>query len=86
MPAALAIRRWCAMIEPDRPRAQVLQRGIGVGHTQDRLAGVPELHDPFLAFRKKRHVPHAQDLVDDQDVRVHAHRHRKGQPLTMPLE
>ncbi len=50
---------------------------------RDEDEGRPAVHDlpdPLEAFLREENVPHAQGLVDDQDVGLDADRHGEGEP------
>jgi len=56
------------------------------GHDQERNPGADELVQPAAALLLEENVPHAQRLVDDEDVRLDRNRDGKGHRIIMPVE
>ena len=75
----LAVAHDLALLQPDDPVAEARHRGHVVRHEQDREAALRFLSDPLQAPLLERDVPHRQDLVGEQDIRLHADSHGERQ-------
>ena len=73
-----------ALLEQDRPVAELADEGQVVGHQHDRLGSIDELADARLAARAERLVAGAQDLVEEEDVGRRRGRDREAQPGSHP--
>lgn len=68
------------VLQPDNPVAHIADLLQAVGHEQNRRTAAHQLQHPPAALFLKRGVAHRQDLVHDQDLRVHHRRDGKRQP------
>src|SRR5438105_2193042 len=68
-----------AVLEPDRAIAEPANLRLVVRGEQDRGASRLELAEPVEALALKAHVPDGEHLVDDEDLRLDAHRDREGE-------
>src|SRR3954465_10633394 len=55
-----------------------------MGDAEHRLSGPAEFHDAIEALREELLVTYPEDLVDDEDVRVHVDRDGKGEAHAHP--
>jgi len=69
-----------ASVQPDGAVAQLLHGGQIVGDNEDGCALLLELQQPFEGLVLEVLVPHAEHLVDQQDLGLHVDRNRETQP------
>ena len=68
-----------ALVDPHALGTKRLDREEGVAHEENRLALLPELLHLLDAFEFEDVVTDCEDLVDDEDVGIHAHAHREAE-------
>ena len=69
-----------SLVDPDSTVADFLHLLDAVGHEKHRRIPIHHLADAFFTFILELVVSHRQDLVDDQDIRVHNGGDGKAQP------
>jgi hypothetical protein len=74
------VERHAPAVEHDNPRARALDRRRVVRDQHKRGPRLHLLADPRQALPLERLVPHGEDLVDQQHVRVQVGDDRKAQP------
>src|SRR3990170_2172165 len=80
----LARRHDVAALEEDGVVAELAGPGHVVGHEDDRPGCLHEPHHPGLALRPERRVACAEDLVEEEDVRLDRGRDAESQPGVHP--